>query len=578
MNEAIRQLEYSTRDVSEAIDKTVMNVYNMSDSFASDSRLQTLTNGDYTNRPTDKRRVTLQIVNQIFASYDLLRKNEKMAAFYTSKGELFNFLDPNADDAQCKKKLEKMEINSKDRLARFSWYPVQDNFLRTDKTGDIRKDYAVIGSRRVFSMIQTIYEGVHVFALSEEMLYSQYQDVATQYGADVYILNGDGALLSSSDENAIERGKAPPQIVKDVLDREYDRFEMDGGRMVCVSTSQINDWTTVVSAPLDNVTAVVDNLYSWIFWVMVACAAIGCGILMFLYRRFMEPVARLNKSMQKVYDGDLDAYVEVDKDNEITQMIRYYNSMLESINHNIKQKLQLEQYKKQLELEVLMNQINPHFLYNTLETIVWKSSEAGHPDIGRIAASLGRMYRLSTSNGELFISMKQELEHMMTYLKLQRSRYEDMFTYELDVDYLEIQDYYSLKILLQPLVENSLSHGMDGLERVMKIRVGVRVLDECIQIKVVDSGCGMTKETLARVVKQIQTGVREKPDGNIRRKSTGIGLHNVYERLKIYCGTEDSFSIHSKFGWGTKIVLTIPKITREGAAMKNEKKKKDDNE
>ncbi len=322
---------------------------------------------------------------------------------------------------------------------------------------------------------------------------------------------------------------------------------------------------------MSNVTSVVDSLQKWIIWIIILCAVFAIVAVILFYRRFIAPVSLMNNSMQKAYNGDLSAYIHMDKNNELSEMIDYYNYMLESINKNMEQRINMEQYKKRLEMEVLMNQINPHFLYNTLETIVWKSSEAGIPDVGRIAAALGRMYRLSVSGGNLFVSLKNELEHVMAYIKIQESRYDGRFEFDTAMaDRAEISRYYTLKIILQPIVENALNHGLSGIDRILKIRICVNIYDDFIKIRVVDNGIGMSREKLEEVRKKIKNGLDGEVGPNV--KSTGIGMHNIYDRLRIYFGIENGLKIYSKYNVGTIVEIKIPKITKDEADEKNNNK------
>lgn len=568
--EAIKHIEYNTSEITQSIDETIFNIYNVSDTFAIDDRLREYTDVDIKGS-IEKRQITAQISNVLFASYDLLRKNEKMAAFYNnSTGELFNFLDPNADDTECKKILMSMNINGSEKLAKFHWYEVRDNFLKQDKTGVTRKDRVIIGSRRVFSRLQNMYTGVHIFAVDEDIIYKKYIDTVSQYKAKVYVVNEEGRLFSTSEMDVLMDGYMDSSLMEKVTNREFDRFSYDGN-LVCVNKSKVNDWLTIVCVPESTLKDVVTKLYRWMFFILLVFAVCACVMIYVMYKTFMYPISKLNNSMIRVHNGDFNAYVDVTGNDELVRMIDYYNSMLESINHNITERLNMEQHKKQLEMDVLMNQINPHFLYNTLETIVWKSSEAGHPDIGRIAAALGRMYRLSISGGNLFISMKQELEHVSAYIKIQQSRYGDAFWFDMRADYGELNHFYTIKIILQPLIENSLSHGLEKLDRKMGIRVSIKILSDCINVRIIDNGIGMDKVRLSRVRRQILTGNRDEVNV-VRKKSTGIGMHNVYERLKIYFGDRSGMTIWSKRNIGTVINLTLPLISANEAKTLNDVK------
>ena len=190
--------------------------------------------------------------------------------------------------------------------------------------------------------------------------------------------------------------------------------------------------------------------------------------------------------------------------------------------------------RQDLEMQVLMSQINPHFLYNTLESIVWKAGEAGRPDIGKLASSLGKLYRLSISGG-LFVPLEQELEHVQMYMNIQRSRYGNKVDYEVRLHGVDPDQVEVLKLILQPIVENSLLYGMEGLDHTLRIRVAAWRRGEKLLLTVTDNGVGMDRAALARLRDQIVHGRKPRAEANYR--STGIGLHNIGARLRLYAGS-----------------------------------------
>ena len=206
-------------------------------------------------------------------------------------------------------------------------------------------------------------------------------------------------------------------------------------------------------------------------------------------------------------------------------------------------------------MQVLMSQINPHFLYNTLESIVWKAGEAGRPDIGKLASSLGKLYRLSISGG-LFVPLEQELEHVQMYMNIQRSRYGNKVDYEVRLHRVDPDGVEVLKLILQPIVENSLLYGMDGLDHTLRIRVAAWRRGEKLILTVTDNGVGMDKAALAALREQIIHGRRPKAEANYR--STGIGLHNIGARLRLYAGSSSCIRVQSKPGFGTRVTLELP--------------------
>lgn len=563
--EYMRTTQSRVTDITNKIDAKIQDIYSVSDNFAANDQLNKYIEKEYSpTEPMYKKLDIVRIYTNIFGAYDMLNQRARISAMYTYKGELFNFLDPNNDTEEVIKKLQAMNIEDPDLLMKFRWYPLQDNFLLSDQPREVRDRKAVMGIRRIYSWEKGRYECVQVFAIKEREVYEQYKELAESIPGDIYVITGDGRLISSSNEKAVEAGTISEKLKNELLEQTgdlKDGWAALGNQMIQVKTSDVNDWKIVMVVPVKAVTKEVDVLYYRIFLVMVACVGFCAMMILYLYKSFMDPIGKLNISMKEVYGGNLNAYVDVKQKNEVGDMIRYYNSMLERINTNIIEKLQSDRKKNELELEVLMSQINPHFLYNTLENIVWMSTEAGRPDIGRTAASLGRMYRLSINGGQVIVPMEHEIEHLMAYVKIQKNRYKDEFEFDLRTDMRQIHELFSLKIILQPVVENSFLYGMTGLKHPMIIHLTVKEKGQWVMIKVMDNGRGMDREKLGEIRDQIRFGRTGKEEEEQNRRSSGIGLHSVESRIKLYFGVDRAVSIYSKKDVGTLTVIRIPRIT-----------------
>lgn len=562
-NEYKKLVRGSVEGVVDSIDNLVREVYNVSDNFAANDQLDAYIDKDYTpEQSIQKKADTIRLYNQIFSSYDMLQERQKIGAIYTAKGVLFNFEDANWDGQEVIRRLESLGVNDKSHLMRFYWYPLQDNFMISEPYGDVRKDKIIVGSRRVYSVWKADYVCTHIFSLQEQELYETYRESVVETKGDIYIIDDKGRLISSSNESCVSDGYLNSDLKKMVLERSGDEFTWRyGGQRVqiCVRQSELNKWLTVAVIPESSITGEVDLLYLRIYLVLIVCMVFCCSMFLYLYRSFINPINELNSAMKEVYAGNLNAYVKESGRYEIANMMRYYNSMLRSIHIHVVEKLEADRKKKELELEVLMSQINPHFLYNTLETIVWKSNDAGHPDIGRLAASLGRMYRLSISSGQDIVPMQQEIEHLMAYIKIQKNRYGDAFDVDLRTDMVLARQLFMLKIVLQPIVENSFLYGMEGLDRKMLIRLKMKEKGDFVEIRVIDNGVGMDRKRLEQVREQIRSG--RSGDEQENRRSTGIGLHNVAARISLYFGLEEPIRIYSLKETGTITMLQLPRLT-----------------
>lgn len=556
--ETLEELNYLSEQAIDSLDDIARSAYSSSDAFSDNENLIKRIDHKYSD-PLIKQAVTLNINGNLFESYNRLGEYERIDAIYVSPhNELFNFLDPNQDEDLVRQKIAELKMMDPSKRGSFHWYPLQPNFLSTTRYNDMRRNNVIFGSRRIYSTLHNRYRYLHIFAIEELSLYDTYKHIPERFNAQVYLLNEDSELLSSSSPVAFQRQKLP-EAVQMCLHLPLDSEEVhtsDGDSFYAIShTSDVTGWTLITLLPTQEILKTTAPLYQNILLIFLGCFASFGICLFYLYRKFMGPLRQMDQSMKEVEHGNLQAYVEPCGEFEMKNMLIRYNTMLKGLEHSMTQKLEMERIKRELEMEVLTVQVNPHFLYNTLETIVWKSSAAGHPDIGRIATSLGKMYRLSISGGR-FVLLQQELDHLKAYASIQNSRYGDKVSLSIDIGSVDPHDCWVLKLLLQPIVENCYLYAGEDLDRKLKIRVRARMVNDQLQLRITDNGVGMTHEQLEKVRAQMVHGKKQEEQPNHRR-STGIGLHNVYARLQLY-RPESTMRILSKEGLGCSVILTMP--------------------
>ena len=199
----------------------------------------------------------------------------------------------------------------------------------------------------------------------------------------------------------------------------------------------------------------------------------------------------------------------------------------------------------------MQSQINPHFLYNTLDIIVWMIENEQKQEAVEVVTALARFFRISLSRGKSIITVRDELEHARNYLMIQQMRFKNKFTYVIDAGE-DVMEFASLKLMLQPLVENAIYHGMEFMDGDGKIGVTVRREGEDLRFEVSDNGLGMTKD-------QVDSLLGEKPHVSSKRGS-GIGVKNVNERIRLYFGREYGLSIWSEPDEGTRVEIRLPAL------------------
>lgn len=558
--QAITNINQRVSNISKEIKVLFDSIQLISDRYAYDSVMEQYT-GTYYGVDLVNKRKDIYELKQILENTLRIGNNMKFAAIYTKYGELFNFLEPEMDGVELIDQLLNLGIADKKNLSIIKWHSLTSNILLSKQSQNIRDRNIILGARRLVNPFSGEYSASQIFVFTEQDIYNKYSAIFEGISGNVYIVNGMGEVVSGTDPNKINQ-----KFSKEILDKinqsegfSYN-FQYEGEKHL-VSTSEISElgWKAIAMIPVTGVTKTIDLLFINILLILAICILLCMFMIIHISRKFLKPIDILSDSMKAVYNGNMMAYVEMKGHGEIQKMGRYYNSMLKQINHSVEEQIETEKNKKQLELEVLMGQINPHFLYNTLENIVWKSSEAGSPDIGRMAASLGRMYRLSISNGDIIVKVQQEIEHLMAYINIQKMRYKERVDFELIMDHEEIRPYMTIKMTLQPAVENCFMYGMEDIERTLNIKLVVKVRKDKIHFIILDNGSGMTKLQLEKARDQIATGAKRTETGGRRKSGTGIGLYSIKERNRIYFGEENGVKIYSKKGIGTLVRITIPK-------------------
>ena len=270
-----------------------------------------------------------------------------------------------------------------------------------------------------------------------------------------------------------------------------------------------------------------------------------------LSRMLSRPLRGLASAMERFErDADHFSYRPVRGTREVRELSQSFGHMVLRIQQLMSTVRQEEINLRKTELKALQAQINPHFLYNTLDSIAWMCERGRNADAVNMVHALARLFRISISRGHELIPIAKEIEHAESYLQIQKYRYKNQFTYEFDVD-PECLDYYCNKITLQPIIENSINHGLDLLVEEGRIQVEVLQDGEDILFRVRDNGVGMSQE-------QVDAILEQDPEDR-----TGIGIRNVNDRLRIYFGAPYGLHITSELDVGTCVEIRMPKV-KEG--------------
>lgn len=319
------------------------------------------------------------------------------------------------------------------------------------------------------------------------------------------------------------------------------------------NTSGRTGWKIIGKVPLADLMKDAYEIRNLTVIVVGFCILLAFIFNFYISDRLTLPLRNMKEKMKLAESGDLSVRVESKNIDEVADLGLSFNKMIEKIKILMENSVKEQEDLKKAELKLMQAQINPHFLYNTLDTIMWMATSKMNEQVVELVDALSSFFRLSLNKGNEWVSVRDEIEHVRNYLVIQKTRYMDILDYEIEVDeaMLELK---VMKLLLQPLVENALYHGIKNKRDKGIIKITGTMVDEGknIRFDIFDNGAGMQEETLKEI-----TGEIEDESTEINRKDRGFGLYNVHKRIQLYYGREYGLSVKSRYMEWTKVSLVI---------------------
>jgi len=319
----------------------------------------------------------------------------------------------------------------------------------------------------------------------------------------------------------------------------------------------VGEWKLVMVTSWQYLSGDMAIVLRWTVVITSISLALALAFNLIFVRRMVTLIVRVVRAMRQVERGDLSTKVPVVGNDETTTLSRGFNSLVKRVSELLDDVKQEQSRKRKAEMMLLQAQIKPHFLFNALESINILAVQNEGRKVSKMVQRLANIFRISIQQKEE-ITIEQELEHLMSYLEIQKYRFEELFEYSIEVP-KELMGYSILKLTLQPLVENSIQHGFEGIEYLGKIEVRAALEDRHIAFYIEDNGIGIPEEQLARFatrgITTLQEMYAESPETGERR---GLGIGNVADRLRIHYGGRYGLMLCSAPGHGTTIKCLIP--------------------
>jgi len=376
-------------------------------------------------------------------------------------------------------------------------------------------------------------------------------EVSLGNGGYIYLMDSTGEIIWHPKFELIASGRVKENnlIAATYSDGSIEEEFNNTARTVVIKTVGYTGWKLVGVIKGTGISLNTIKTRLFIVFVIFLIVFIVVFINSYISFRVTDPIRELEKSVKKLEEGNLDADIYMGGSYEIQHLGKSVQDMKYRIKGLMQDIVTEHEEKRKSEFDSLQAQINPHFLYNTLDIIVWQIENEKQSEAVHTVTALARFFRISLGKGKNIVTVKAEIDHVKNYLMIQHMRFKNKFDYEFDIaeDVLELS---SLKLMLQPLVENAIYHGMEFMDGdgLIKIRAW-READE-LYLSVTDNGLGMTEDKVSLVLEG------KSNSGNGR--GSGIGVKNVNERIKLYFGEDYGLKIDSEPDVGTTIIIHLP--------------------
>ena len=365
----------------------------------------------------------------------------------------------------------------------------------------------------------------------------------------IFVLDAEGNIVYHPKQQLMYGGLKTENIDAIMECREDSLIIDEGGdsKLYTMSKSKRTGWTVVGAVYTSELLKNNEQAQMWYLLVASILLLAVIGISSIISREITKPIRSLRDSMRKVQNGQFGTHVEVITENEIGSLGRSFNLMTSEIQALMEQNVYEQKQKRKSELKALQAQINPHFLYNTLDSIIWMSEAGENDEVVEMTSALARLLRQSISNDKEEVELEKEIEYVKNYLTIQKMRYKDKLEFFIYVD-PRVAHVPIIKLVLQPLVENAIYHGIKYKETKGNLKIYARPVDGRVEIVVADDGIGMDEDVMEHIFDEHRK----------EQKRNGVGVPNVQKRLKLQYGSEYGIRYESVKGAGTKAVITIP--------------------
>lgn len=471
-------------------------------------------------------------------------------AVFNHQGELVNSAPSNQlkKDADPTQEAWFIQANEQIENVHFSQPAVDSLFLPTNNTY-----HWVVSLSRSVDLVN--HGAVERGVLLVNMNFSGIEKISlnANFGSEgyVYLMTPDGQIIYHPKQQLIYSGLMLENTHAASSYSEGSHNEVFQGekRIVTVKTMGYTGWKIVGVTPVSEMQSTVFNNHLLLVSLAVMVSLLILSINLLISVKVTNPLHQLERAVSRMEQDIYDIAIPVEGSYEIQHLSRTLMAMAHTMQRLMEDIVKQQEQMREKEMNVLQQQINPHFLYNTLDSTIWMIESGRHEGAITMITALAKFFRISLSKGKNIISLEDEINHVQSYLTIQEIRYKNKFEYSISVDE-SIGNAATIKLIIQPLVENAIYHGMDYMYEEGEIQIRAYRHEEAIYIDIEDNGPGMTEEQVF--------ALRQGKKKQGKKRGSGIGFSNVEERIKLFYGAAYGLEVYSEPDEGTLIRIYLP--------------------
>lgn len=528
------------------INNKLQSYIDMSDNFLAEDVLLGYLGREYTDDTQyfDKY-LDYKEVNNLYLSKAFMAGNEDSITIYTSNTTLitdYKFIKVISNKEKSQQWYKDI-INAKGKIVIYESLSEETNQM------------VISFGRLLNSDAVNKFTNILILQVPEAKLYSLIENEGIN--KDIYIIDGAGSIMSTTKRNYLNKNISSVAELKGVKlgNKGNGNIDMKNTNSIMFYSSfneknVISDWKVISIISSQYILKDISGIVSYSLLICIASSIIAIIFMILFSNALTKRLKLMVKNMSRIKEGKFDVFISSDQNDEIGELSRSFKSMVDRINNLINEVYLLEIKKKEAEINALQSQINPHFLFNTMESIRMNLWQKGDYENSEIVQKFAKLLRKSIDWASDMIELNKEIELVSTYLDIQKYRYREKLEYDILIN--DKLNLYSIpKFTLQPIVENAIYHGIEMKKGKGRVTISSQMSEQGFRIIVTDNGIGMDENKLNMVRKQIYSHMEED-------RRTRIGIRNVHQRLKLYYGDEFGVSIYSSKDTGTEVEILLP--------------------